>query len=320
MLVDDETGRIVYIPGFVGAQTAAAWFSALREGVAWQNERRRMYDRDVDVPRLVARYRLDDPDLPAAIAEAAERASQIASTRFNSAGLNYYRDGRDSVAPHNDHLYEIVPGHPIALISLGATRLMTIRSKQTTAPDSRPRPRERQPVIDELRNADALRSRRTEDEESGGGAHQPRAPRSSGLDADLAEVGNDALDSWVFPPSDDGRLEFGDQSQMRDVLFDRTAIGRRLLHLGMERIDRRVRVVPLGERRMKVLMRQRLAQTQERKLGLRLRYQLFARDEPGRIRIFDSFAKVAILIHSAIVPAEAMTLLYGVVEGSGVGP
>lgn len=110
-------------------QTAAAWFEALREGVAWQSERRRMYDRDVDVPRLVARYRLDDPDLPATLADTAERASRITGTRFNSAGLNFYRDGRDSVAPHNDHLYEIVAEHPIALISLGATRLMTIRSK-----------------------------------------------------------------------------------------------------------------------------------------------------------------------------------------------
>ena len=45
-------------------------------------------------------------------------------------GLNLYRDGRDSVAPHNDHLYEIVPGYPIALVSLGATRRMTIRSKE----------------------------------------------------------------------------------------------------------------------------------------------------------------------------------------------
>ena len=26
---------------------------------------------------------------------------------FNSVGLNLYRDGRDSVAPHNDHLYEM---------------------------------------------------------------------------------------------------------------------------------------------------------------------------------------------------------------------
>ena len=48
---------------------------------------------------------------------------------FNSVGLNLYRDGRDSVAPHNDHLSEIRRGFPIALLSLGATRRMTIRAK-----------------------------------------------------------------------------------------------------------------------------------------------------------------------------------------------
>jgi alkylated DNA repair dioxygenase AlkB len=48
---------------------------------------------------------------------------------FTSVGLNFYRDGRDSVAAHNDHLDEIVPGCPIALLSLGATRRMTIRAK-----------------------------------------------------------------------------------------------------------------------------------------------------------------------------------------------
>jgi alkylated DNA repair dioxygenase AlkB len=43
--------------------------------------------------------------------------------------LNLYRDGRDSVAPHNDHLNEIRAGFPIALVSLGVTRRMTIRAK-----------------------------------------------------------------------------------------------------------------------------------------------------------------------------------------------
>jgi alkylated DNA repair dioxygenase AlkB len=40
-----------------------------------------------------------------------------------------YRDGRDSVAQHNDHLNEIRKSFPIALVSLGATRRMTIRAK-----------------------------------------------------------------------------------------------------------------------------------------------------------------------------------------------
>jgi alkylated DNA repair dioxygenase AlkB len=48
---------------------------------------------------------------------------------FTAVGLNLYRDGRDSVAPHNDHLNELRAGFPIALLSLGATRRLTIRAK-----------------------------------------------------------------------------------------------------------------------------------------------------------------------------------------------
>jgi alkylated DNA repair dioxygenase AlkB len=105
------------------------WFEELLNEADWRSERRRMYDRYVDVPRLVARYALDAPRIPPALIQAAQRAREQTGVPFNSAGLNLYRDGRDSVAPHNDHLYEIVAGFPIALISLGATRLMTIRSK-----------------------------------------------------------------------------------------------------------------------------------------------------------------------------------------------
>jgi alkylated DNA repair dioxygenase AlkB len=128
-LVDDTSGRITYTPDFVDPATAWAWFESLRDTVPWHSQRRRMYDRDVDVPRQVASYRLDDPELPDAVAQAAHRTRLATGAPFNSAGLNFYRDGRDSVAPHNDHLYEIVEGYPIALVSLGAARRMTIRTK-----------------------------------------------------------------------------------------------------------------------------------------------------------------------------------------------
>src|SRR5438093_1849665 len=90
-----------------------------------------MYDRDIDVPRLQAHFRLDQgDDAPDAIRVAAGKAVAFTGVPFTSVGLNFYRDGRDSVAPHNDHLDEIVPGFPIALLSLGATRRMSIRAKQ----------------------------------------------------------------------------------------------------------------------------------------------------------------------------------------------
>ena len=130
LLADDERGRITYTPGFVDAATAAAWFAELRSGVAWRAERRTMYDREVDVPRLIGHYRLDAPGaVPAAIHEGARLVIERLDVPFNSVGLNLYRDGRDSVAPHNDHLSEIRKGFPIALLSLGAARRMTIRAK-----------------------------------------------------------------------------------------------------------------------------------------------------------------------------------------------
>jgi alkylated DNA repair dioxygenase AlkB len=128
-LVDDASGRIVYSAEFVPPPVAWSWFEQLRSEAPWRAERRRMYDRDVDVPRRVAAYRLDDGGVPAAIDDAARRVRAALNAPFNSVGLNYYRDGRDSVAPHNDHLYEIAAGFPIALISLGAARRMTIRTK-----------------------------------------------------------------------------------------------------------------------------------------------------------------------------------------------
>jgi alkylated DNA repair dioxygenase AlkB len=132
VLTDGERGRTFYVPDFVDAVTAARWFAELREAVPWRTERRMMYDREVDVPRLLAGYRLDppSPSTPAAILAARQLVVDRLEVPFNSVGLNFYRDGRDSVAPHSDHLYEIRRGFPIALVSLGATRRMTVREKQ----------------------------------------------------------------------------------------------------------------------------------------------------------------------------------------------
>ncbi len=131
VVADDARGRIVYTPDVISPDTAAAWFADLQRVVPWKSQRRRMYDRDVDVPRLTGHFWLAaEDDVPDAIRAAARTVVALTGVPFNSVGLNFYRDGRDSVAPHNDHLDEIVEGFPIALLSLGATRRMTIRAKE----------------------------------------------------------------------------------------------------------------------------------------------------------------------------------------------
>ena len=131
-LVDDATGRILYAPSVVAPDVCAAWFAELESSVHWQHERRPMYDRIVDVPRLTAHYGPDDP-LPKTLIEAKRAVERFTRLHFNSVGLNLYRDERDSVAMHNDHAGELIHDGAVALLSLGATRRMRIASK------SRPR-------------------------------------------------------------------------------------------------------------------------------------------------------------------------------------
>lgn len=130
VLLDDASGRIVHTSSLVTPATAQTWFRELRDGVPWHGERRVMYEREVEVPRLMAHFDLVDPALPPVLAAAASVVRAAVGAPFDSVGLNFYRDRRDSVAPHNDKLYRIAPGRPIALLSLGATRRMTIRAKR----------------------------------------------------------------------------------------------------------------------------------------------------------------------------------------------
>lgn len=129
-LLDDASGRIVLFPDLVDEATAQRWFDALRAGVPWRAGTRQMYEREVVVPRLRAHFQVDDEDLPAALHEALAAVATAVDARFDSIGLNLYRDRHDSVAPHNDKLSDLVRGQPIALLSLGATRRMTVRAKR----------------------------------------------------------------------------------------------------------------------------------------------------------------------------------------------
>lgn len=131
IVTDDARGLIEYRRGLLTSDETSRFFAELRRDVAWNSGRRVMYEREVDVPRLTSGFRLDgaDESRPPALLDIGRRVREALGVAFTNVGLNLYRDGRDSVAPHNDHLGELVRGFPIALVSLGATRRMSVRSK-----------------------------------------------------------------------------------------------------------------------------------------------------------------------------------------------
>ena len=134
IVLDDESGSVRYFPDCVAPALAQRWFETLREQVAWNSFRRVMYEREVDVPRLVATFDLNAAHVPEPIRAARAVAERFSAHVFNSVGVNRYRDGNDSVAPHNDRLQDLVEDEPIALLSFGGTRRMLIRSKRPGEP------------------------------------------------------------------------------------------------------------------------------------------------------------------------------------------
>ena len=117
-------------PGWVAG--ADSLFDRLRDGVAWRAERRPMYDRVVDVPRLLhfvdERTPLPDPALVTAKDVLDTHYEAELGERFATAGLCLYRDGRDSVAWHGDRIGRGgTHDTMVAIVVLGAPRAFGLR-------------------------------------------------------------------------------------------------------------------------------------------------------------------------------------------------
>lgn len=122
--------------------------------VPWRAERRKMYDRVVDVPRLASFHDLTAAPPPhPAVTRLRRRLNDIYAGElgepFTSAGFCLYRDGSDSVAWHGDtvglprsssagsigRIVDSATGRSstedtmVAIISLGASRVFAMRPR-----------------------------------------------------------------------------------------------------------------------------------------------------------------------------------------------
>jgi alkylated DNA repair dioxygenase AlkB len=109
-------------------------FARLAEAVPWRAERRHMYDRVVDVPRLLCFYgedqALPDPVLTAALRALNAHYGAELGEPFRTAGLCLYRDGRDSVTWHGDTTGRgSRQDTMVAILSLGALRAFLLRPR-----------------------------------------------------------------------------------------------------------------------------------------------------------------------------------------------
>jgi len=119
-------------PGWV--QGSEEVFERLVTEVPWQAERRTMWDTVVDVPRLLRFYSagaaLPDPVLEQARDELGAHYLDELGEPFTTAGLCFYRDGRDSVAWHGDTIGRSSTSDTmVAIVSLGEARRLSLRPR-----------------------------------------------------------------------------------------------------------------------------------------------------------------------------------------------
>jgi alkylated DNA repair dioxygenase AlkB len=135
--------------GWLGPAACRELQARLLESIAWEQPQVMVYGRLHAVPRLVAWY--GDPGCcyrysgllhqpqpwTAPLAELRHLLADRLGLDFNSLLLNRYRDGSDRMGWHADDEPELEPNHPIASLSLGASRTLRFR----------PRPRRRSQEI-----------------------------------------------------------------------------------------------------------------------------------------------------------------------------
>jgi alkylated DNA repair dioxygenase AlkB len=123
----DDDSWVDHCPAWTSGSDRA--FEELLRDVAWSQRRRWMYDRRVDEPRLTSWRRIDEQTAVASAWLEDARASLSAryEVRFDSVGLNLYRDGADSVAWHRDRIPAEIVDPVVALVSLGEPRTFLLR-------------------------------------------------------------------------------------------------------------------------------------------------------------------------------------------------
>jgi alkylated DNA repair dioxygenase AlkB len=103
-------------------------FDALLHSVRWRQERREMYQRMVEVPRLYGVLPEDGEGHPV-IEQVRRVLSRRYGQEFTRVSLGYYRDGQDSVAWHGDQVARNLPSALVASVSVGAPRRLLLRPK-----------------------------------------------------------------------------------------------------------------------------------------------------------------------------------------------
>ncbi len=139
--IELKDGELLFFPDFFSPSESKKYFEELSENIAWQQDRIKMFGKELPIPRLQALY--GDADKPytysgikmrphnwtTVLLEIKQRIAEVCTHTFTSVLLNQYRHGKDSMGWHADDEPELGTNPVIASVNFGATRNFQLRRK-----------------------------------------------------------------------------------------------------------------------------------------------------------------------------------------------
>ena len=104
-----------------------ALFAALQGEVEWDERMRARKTASFGVPYNYSQMHYEAAPFPSAIGALLPRIAGTVGFLPNNCLANYYPDGNATMGFHSDSLVGLVPGTGVAIVSLGAPRLLTFR-------------------------------------------------------------------------------------------------------------------------------------------------------------------------------------------------
>ncbi len=139
-LLPYDGSAVIHLDVLSAAEARAA-FVSLHDEIEFHQNHLRMFGREIPEPRLVAwvgdpnaRYsysgiELDPAPWTPTMSMLRKICERVAATTFNSALINLYRNGMDSIGWHSDDEPALGSDPTIASLSLGAQRRFDFRHK-----------------------------------------------------------------------------------------------------------------------------------------------------------------------------------------------
>jgi alkylated DNA repair dioxygenase AlkB len=132
-------GEVFFFPQFFSKKDSNALLQDLFANIPWKQEPIKIFGKEVMQPRLTAWYGDEGKAYsysgitmqPLAWTNSLQQIKTAIEIKtgllFNSALLNLYRDGKDSMGWHRDNEKELGPNPSIASVSFGGSRVFKLR-------------------------------------------------------------------------------------------------------------------------------------------------------------------------------------------------